>query len=463
MRTPYVVMTLLVVIFASCFFHDHPEAAVQTEDQVTIEYWEKWTGFEGEAMKSTVDLFNRRKFKNKKGQTIYCQCLSVTLVDRKSLMAIAGNSPPDLCGFWSFNTHLFADMGAIQPLDDLVARDKWDMDKYIPVFRDMCYHRGHIWCLPTTPATCALHWNKTMFAEAGLDPERPPRTIKELDEYANKLTRQAPDGKFTQMGFLPPEPGWWNSSWGFYFDGKLSDGLEKITANDPHNIEAYDWIATYAKKYGGANTLAFKQGFGTFDSPQNAFLSGKVAMVLQGVWMANFIHFHNPQMKWGCAAFPASFDTKGEPVTIADMDVITIPTGCKHPEEAWILMKYINSLEGMEYLCGKVTDPLTGEENSGGQGKLSPLKETTREFITKHPHPYLSVFTDLAKSKNARFTPQVPCWEEYKKEMESAFDALYVAEGKMRAKDKLDQVQKLIQEKVDRVRAVQKLRFGTGN
>lgn len=462
MKIPYVVMTLLAALFLSAFLYDRPQAIVQTDETVTITYWEKWTGFEGEAMKSTIDLFNRRKFKNKKGQTIYCQCLSVTQVDRKSLLAIAGNSPPDLCGFWSWNTHLFADMGAIQPLDDLIARDKFDMNKYIDVYRQMCQHRGKVWCLPTTPATCALHWNKEMFRKAGLDPERPPRTIQELDEYADKLT-VAENGKITQMGFLPPEPGWWNYAWGFYFGGKLSDGLDKVTASDPRNIQAYNWITRYSQKYGGPNTLAYQQGFGTFDSPQNAFLSGKVAMVLQGVWMANFIRFHNPQLKWGCGPFPSSFDTQGQPVTLADMDVITIPTGCKHPDEAWEVIKYINSTEGMEYLCGKVTDPLTGELNSGGQGKLTPFKECTPEFVNRHPHPYLRVFIDLAKSKNARYTPRLAIWSEYKKEMEAAFDALYLKEGKLRAEDKLRSVQELLQRKLDRVFAVKKLRFGTGN
>lgn len=463
MRTPYVVVALLIVIFISAFLHDRPEASVQTEDTVTITYWEKWTGFEGEAMKSTIDLFNRHKFKNKKGQTIYCKCLSITLVDRKALLAIAGNSPPDICGFWSWNTHLFADMGALEPLDDLIARDKFDMDKYIDVYRDMCVHRGKTWCLPTTPATCALHWNKDMFRAAGLDPDRPPRTIKELDEYADKLTKKNEDGKITQMGFLPPEPGWWNFGWNIFFGGKWNEGLDKITANDPRTCEAYNWVATYAKKYGGPSTLAFQQGFGTFDSPQNAFLSGKVAMVLQGVWMANFIRFHNPQLKWAAGPFPASFDTKGEPVTLADMDVITIPAGCKHPDEAWEVIKFINSTEGMEYLCGKVTDPLTGELNSGGQGKLTPFKTCTEEFMNRHPHPYLKVFIDLAKSKNACSTPKLAVWGEYKKEMETAFDAIYLSEGKLRAEDKLKEVQELLQRKLDRVLTVKNLRFGKEN
>ena len=87
----------------------------------------------------------------------------------------------------------------------------------------------------------------------------------------------------------------------------------------------------------------------------------------------------------------------------------------------------------MEYLCGTVTDPLTGELNSGGQGKLTPFKTCTEEFMNRHKHPYLRVFIELAKSKNVRYTPKLAIWGEYKKEMEAAFDALYLKEGELRA------------------------------
>ena len=46
--------------------------------------------------------------------------------------------------------------------------------------------------LPTTPATIALHWNKKMFRDAGLDPNRPPRSIAELDELCIVLLSRGP-------------------------------------------------------------------------------------------------------------------------------------------------------------------------------------------------------------------------------------------------------------------------------
>ena len=436
MKRPYLALAALIALFLSAIIWDQPHTTPETPEMVTIDYWEKWTSFEAEGMRATVDMFNKKKIKNSKGQVIFCNYLTITQVDRKSLLSIAANHPPDVAGFWSFNLHVFADMGALIPLDKYIERDKIDKDKYMDVFWNGCQHKGHTWCLPSTPATNALHWNKDMFKEVGLDPERPPRTLEELKEFSDKLTKPDKDGKPTQMGFLPVEPGWWNYAWGYFWGGKLNDGMEKITANDPKNIEAWKYLMGFKKGFKSEYLLSFAQSFGdAFDSPQNAFMSGKVAMVLQGVWMANFIKFNNPQMNWGCAPFPSSFDTHGNPFSMADMDVLTIPRGAAHPDEAWELIKFINTTEAMEFLCAS-------------HGKLTPFKTNTPGWIEHQSHPYLRVFIDLARSKNALVTPKLAVWDEYKKELTAAFDRVWM--DKATPEEALNDVQARMQPKLDR-------------
>jgi multiple sugar transport system substrate-binding protein len=163
--------------------------------------------------------------------------------------------------------------------------------------------------------------------------------------------------------------------------------------------------------------------------------------------MANFIRFHNPHLNWGCAPLPSTIDDGHSPVTIADMDVITIPRGCPHPEEAWEVLKFINSKEGMEFLCG-------GVENNGGQGKLTPFKEVDPQWLAEHKHPYLKVFIDLASSKNAAIIPKVAVWEEYQAELNSGFEAAWLR--KKTPQEVLDAIQKRMQPKLDR--ALQQLK-----
>ena len=376
-----------------------------------ITYWEKWTKFEGKACADTVAAFNEL-YRGK----IEVQLVTVSQIERKLLVAIAGGNPPDVAGSYAFCVCAYADRNALTPLDDLLAAEGITREDYVPVYWDMCQHRGRMWALPTTPATVALHWNKRLFREAGLDPERPPRTIAELDEFAERLTRRDSHGNITQMGFIPQEPGWWNWAWGYWFGGKLWNGRDKITADDPGNIRAFRWIQSYSKKYGVDAIRRFASGFGNFSSPQNAFLSAKVVMELQGVWMHNFIGQYAPGMEWGAAPFPREKIPPGvdpedpkQAVTIADADVIVIPRGSRHPEAAWEFIKFVNSRRGMEILCM-------------GQRKFTPLREVSPEFWERHPHPYIKLFRDMAESPYAIYTPQTGIVREYQREMFNAFD-----------------------------------------
>jgi len=170
--------------------------------------------------------------------------------------------------------------------------------------------------------------------------------------------------------------------------------------------------------------------------------------------MANFIRFHNPNLNYGCAPFPSGYDDHGEPVTFADTDVISIPAGCPHPEEAWAVLKFINTYEGMEYLCG-------GKENHGGQGKLTPFKITTPGWLEEHPHRQLDVFIQLAKSKNATITPHIAVWTEYQNELGAAFDRMWLGEAS--PVDALRSVRERMQEKLDRLTAIRKMRAETAD
>lgn len=129
-----------------------------------------------------------------------------------------------------YEAPITADRGAIIPLDDYCTSYGISADLYIPVYWQLCRYRGHVFALPTTPGDVALHWNKRLFREAGLDPDRPPRTIEELDQYAERLTKRDCAGRITQVGFIHSEPGWWHWSWGCFF-GAVGSGM--ATAGSP--------------------------------------------------------------------------------------------------------------------------------------------------------------------------------------------------------------------------------------
>ncbi len=375
-----------------------------------VTYWEKWTGFEGEAMRKTVEAFNASQTR------IEVQLLTTSQIDRKMLMATAGGIPPDVAGLWSNNVIPYADKNALLPLDDYCKQAGITQASYVPRFWDLCHHRGHVWALPSTPSSVALHWNKKLFREAGLDPERPPQTIEELDQYAEHLTKRDTDGKITQIGFMPAEPGWWNWAWGVFFGGRLWDGKGRLTATAPENLRAFTWVQSYARRLGVTQLQTFASGFGNFSSPQNPFLSGLVAMEIQGVWMHNFIDKYAHGMEWGAAPFPYPADRPDlKNTTIDEEDVLVIPRGAKHPAEGFEFIRFVNSRRGSELL-------------NLGQRKFTPLLDVSRPFLLEHPNPYIKVFIDLAKSPNAHIPPQMPLWQEYQNELSTAFDQIWLCE-----------------------------------
>lgn len=455
------------------------------EKRVRVTYWEKWSGFEGAAIERAVDRFNKTNEKR-----IYVKLTLLGDITEKIRIATAGGDPPDLAGLYSVDVPVFAAQNALLPLDEQMAKAGISADQFVAAYYDLCVYRGKTWALPTTPSTWALHWNKKLFREAGLDPERPPRTIRELDEYARKLTRWKPprpekragepDDEFerrleawrdrrpqlVQAGYLPTEPGWWKYPWGLWFGGRLWNGKDRLTFDSPENVAAMRWISSYAdgEVLKGATYKdldAFKKMFGGFSSSDNAFFTGKVAMEMQGVWMARFVEKYAPaDFEYGVAPFPAAEDPDrpGEPIleniSVAEADVIGIPRGAKHPAEALEFIKFMYlglptaegqaRRKGIEVLCL-------------GHGKHSPLDETSPGWYENHPNKYVKVFEMLAESPNCRQIPQIGTWRECARAWNHAFDNVWAREAT--PQEALEQIQGEMQRRLEqdirRIRALE--------
>jgi ABC-type glycerol-3-phosphate transport system substrate-binding protein len=401
-RNAFTIPVLATVIIATLYYSEQLTKAPPDDGKVHVKYWEKWTAFEFDAMKHVVDEFNKSQDK------IQVDILSVSGIEDKTLMAISGGIPPDVVGLYGENVTQYADNHAVIQLDDMCREAGIKRDDYISPFWDAGVIRGHLYALPSTPATTALHYNRKVFKEVGLDPDKPPRTIDELDDMADKLMKRDAKGHVVRTGFMPGEPGWWNWSWGPFFGGKLWDGKNKITFNSPENVKAFEWVQSFSKKWGASALQSFKSGFGSFSSPQNAFMMSQNAMEIQGVWMYNFIHMYSPGLDWAAAPFPTANPELPDP-TVIDLDVLCIPTGAKHTKEAFEFLKFVESQKGLEMLCL-------------GQKKITPLKAVSPGFIENHPNPFIKLFIKMSYSKGAVSTPKLGIWSQYKDEISSAFD-----------------------------------------
>jgi len=421
MRTFLSVLLLLVCLLAAGCGR---RADGRTPDgRVIVSYWEKWTGFELDAMQVVVEDFNRSQSR------IEVRMLPVSQIDVKLMLATAGGNPPDLAGLWSFSVPDFAEKGALTPIDGALRRKGITRETFIPVFWDLCGHRGFQWAIPTTPASLALHYNRAIFRDAGLDPDKPPQSLSELEAMNERLTlvelmrtgqvvrvaysqltpeeKQARRFTIVRVGHLPQEPGWWLDMMGAWFGGSLYDGDRRITADAPGNLAAFRWFRDTAEKYGIENLRNYGASGGNFASPQNPFLSGRVAMELQGVWMHNFIEKYAPDLDWGVAPFPAADPVAGKDITIVESDVLVIPRGAPHAAEAF---------EFMAYICQRGP----AEKLALGHRKFTALRDVSPEFFASHPNPHIREFVRLANSRQARSVPRLGIWREYQEEMRVA-------------------------------------------
>lgn len=378
-----------------------------------IDYWEKWTGEEGRAMQRVVDRFNQSQAR------IFVRYFAISDIDRKASIAIAGGTPPDIVGLWNYNVPAYAASGAIEPLDEMFGTAGGGvglrLEDYAPAVREMMRYQGGTWALVNTCGSIGLYYNRRLFRDAGLDPEAPPRTISELDAIAEKLTVVEPGGRLQRAGFLHTEPGWWTWFWGRYFGGNLYDAMnDRATAGAAGNLEAYRWVTGYPRKYGTKNLVGMQAGLGNYSSAQNAFLAGRVAMVLQGPWLANVIGQYAPELDYAVGAPPVAdgLYVRDEPIAMLDSDVLMMPRGCRHRAEALEFMAYTQRQEIVEEL-------------STVHCKNSPLVRTSERFIAGHPNRYVKVHGELAASPRAFIFPRTASWSMFRDEMEAGFHRMW--------------------------------------
>ena len=425
------IFLFLVIVFLSCSCstnHQVDRINPASTGVIEITYWQYWTGFEGKAIEKLVNKFNATH------SNIKVKMLTISEPRKKTLLSIIGGTPPDVISTIAAWLPELSTKGAIIPLDNYCKNDKITGELFIPVYWKMVTSKNHIWALPTTPTSNALYWNKNLFKKAGLDPEKPPKTLKELEEFSKKLTVKDENGKIKQIGFLPSWPSWAFGFYGVLFNGKwANEDASIVTANHKNNILGWEWAQSFIKNLGTKNIQTFQEEFGNYQGPNNPFYTEKIALEINGVWEGNFIPRFAPNLKWGAAPI-STID--GKLTTIVDSDCIVIPKGSKHPNEAFKFISWLMKPENLEELCLL-------------QGKFSPLKISDREdFIKKHPHSYIKVFIDVAKSNGAVFFPQGTYYELYKRELKRAFEAVMRLEKS--PEDALNEVQEKMENEISR-------------
>jgi multiple sugar transport system substrate-binding protein len=378
-------------------------STVEAGNRTVIEFWSGWTGREGKVFQALVDRFNREH------PGLLVHNFGGVQDDTKTIRAITAGDPPD--AFFLWNTGYLGPLaanGALQPLDRRLAAIGMSERDFVPVSLRLCRFRGRLFALPVLIDASALYWNKTAFREAGLDPDRPPRTPEELVEYARRLTRRDAAGRLVRIGIDPPEP------WPFLFatGSPLVDAKGRAVADTPETRRALAWYREVMDAMGGASVVvAFASGFGQGEGTNHPFLRGQTAMMVSGEWMPYWIDRYAPSLDYGIADFPRTAPNPPKTSSIGG-NIVCIPRESRHPDAAWRFVSWMQSRSAqLEFARGITNLP----------NRRDMLQEPSLTRGSRAARGY-SVLLSLAANPGARSFPNLPISNFYQNELTIARD-----------------------------------------
>ncbi len=406
-------------------------------ENVSLTYWHAWTEQWEEMTKAVCDGFNKANPGITASETVVPGGELIT----KLLSSVAAGAPPDAITIYSsMGIPSLVEQNALVDMSnpiDIGQAQEWF---YKPIL-DMGTYKGKIWGLSYWQQTPCLGWNKDAYKEVGLDPEKPPTTIDELDTVAEKLFKKDGD-TITRMGLRPTYYWLWAAAWGGSF---FDENNQKVTADDPKNIEMFTWMASYSKKYDVTKIQAFEQGLaneraGTLDP----FMNGQLAMdEVGGAWkLGDYRKYATDKgFNFGIVPVPNPAGMTGK-ATYSYGDFTVVPKGTKHPGEAWKFVKYTGGLGGTLEDYFKVLTWGNRPINVPVTTKMldyEPFKKIMADY------PGFQEMVDLfLKGDRVMLPPKLPVGQFFSDRLDAARDKIRLLQGEPAAilKGVNDEVQK---------------------
>lgn len=257
-----------------------PEAnALDGVEGVTdVTFWHSMDGTNGEALNSLVEEFNTENDGVVEIEAVFQGNYDDTITKYKA--AVQSGSTPDLVMIYDIGTRFMIDSQQAVPMQEFIDRDDYDVSDLQPNIAGYYTVDDQLWSMPFNTSMPVLYYNKTMFEEAGLDPEDPPGTLAEIRTAAEQLS--AANGGPAEFGFGAAIYGWLveqfiaSSGAEYCNEGNGRDGkASEVLFDSPEAVELVTWWQDMV-----ADGLASNTGRDT-PAAQNAFKAGQVAMTLE--------------------------------------------------------------------------------------------------------------------------------------------------------------------------------------
>lgn len=307
---------------------------------VEIEYWQYFFQGRVDAIDALIEQFEAE---NPDITVVHTHFPYADYRTKVAAAIPAGEGPDVVQLFYGWlNDYIEADL--LQPLPADMFDPAEIEAEFFPMVQAMNIN-GQYYAMPTAVRSLALFWNKRLFEQAGLDPERPPETLDELVEYAKALTQRDGGGNLTAvgitMGMTAQDHHWWR------------EVLVRQMGGAPYSGDNHD--VTYDSE-AGEKALEFYVGLieehgvsqiGFMDQPQAAFKAGRAGMHIDGSFRLGALRGQRG-LDWGVTELPAN--AAGERFNFSSYWVngITSKATGERAEAAAKFLAFITSEEAMQ-------------------------------------------------------------------------------------------------------------------
>ena len=201
------------------------------------------------------------------------------------------------------------------------------------------YVNGKIYSIPFQRSTMVLYYNKDIFKEAGLDPEKAPSTWEEMVEIAQKVTNDKRKGVGIALNSGSAQWAFTGFALQNSSDGKnlMSEDGKQVFFNTPENVEALQFWIDLQKKY-----KVMAEGIVQWTDLPTQFLAGEVVMIYHTTGNLTNIA-KNAKFNYGVAFLPAH-KRKGAPTGGGNF-YISSGISEERQKAAWKFIKFATSPE----------------------------------------------------------------------------------------------------------------------
>lgn len=353
--------------------------------QETLTMWSR----QGNALPALVEAFNGAH-----ETQVDLQLVPADQMVQKYATSAAGGSAPDIIGLDLIYTPAFAAAGQLEDLTAF-AQGLSYFDQLSKAHVEAGTYEGKIYGLPLLAEGSVLIWNKGLFREAGLDPEKAPTNWAEIEAAAAAVDALGGDingfyfagacGGCNAFTFLPLV---WASGGDIFADGGATVTLDTPQMHDAINffrdMVAKGYVPESAETDSGSTWLS-------------TFASGNIGISQSGAFAIGSLNNDYPEIEYGITFLPGK---DGGRSSFGGGDNFAISAG-HSADKLDAITEFVNflySVEGQTIMAGHGSLPTRADVATEALKDQDPRYAIAAEAMSIGRTPSSPVYNDLINS-----------------------------------------------------------------